>query len=250
MRCDLPVFGLPLLKEEPPPPPPSVSVQKKLHFNGDLSTHLCLRIETLAGGLVDDGCTRRSCRRHIQWPAGEESDDSARGPNTSGCRSQWPWLRSSTTPRTVLSCRRRRRWSSTTSHGDRSQPGQGLGVPEPVREPQLQARVQRHYMEDFGNVCPSCRYSILLCRGWWTECWSSFVSWTCRLPSRLSKYPRCPRRPSRTVLHDPQMAEQLVEVPTVLSYALLQRHGGRRSLQWLVAAFCGTERRHSSSCSW
>ena len=54
----------------------------------------------------------------------------------------------------------------------------------------------------------------------------------------------CPSRSSRTFLSEPQRAEQLVEVPTVLSYSLLQErnaqqivdipvphHGGARSLQ-------------------
>ena len=126
-------------------------------------------------------------------PAGEGSDDSARRPNTSGCRSLWPWLRSSPTLRTVLSCRRRRRWCSTTPYGDRSHPEQGL-----ARSTSLWAT--RACWSRLGSLscrlgcsgttwrtqvtsAPSCRYSLFLCRRWWTQCWSSFDSWSFRLPS-------------------------------------------------------------------
>ena len=52
------------------------------------------------------------------------------------------------------------------------------------------------------------------------------------LPEQVTEVPTIstPSRCSRIVLSAPQMAEQLVEVPTVLSYALLQRLGVGRSL--------------------
>ena len=128
-------------------------------------------------------------------PAGEVSDDSARGPNTSGCRSQWPWLRSSTTPRTVLSW-----WSSTTLHRDRSQPGQG-----PARSTSPWAtRACGSRLGSFscklgwGGTswktwelsAHSCRFSIFLCRRWWTTWRTPCGFWIARLPSKLWKFPR------------------------------------------------------------
>ena len=48
---------------------------------------------------------------------GGGSDDSAHGPNMSGCRSRWHWPRSFTTVR-------KKWWSSTSSHGNRRRPVQ------------------------------------------------------------------------------------------------------------------------------
>ena len=47
----------------------------------------------------------------------------------------------------------------------------------------------------------------------------------------------CPPRAARTVLRAPQMAEQLVDVPTVVSYSSLQQ------------LYCRADRRHSCSGS-
>ena len=61
-------------------------------------------------------------------------------------------------------------------------------------------------------TCRPCRSSMLPCRRWRAQFWISVVPWTCRrVPQRLVE--RC----------FPQMVEQLVEVPTILSYSLLQR---------------------------
>ena len=164
-------------------------------------------------------------------PAGEGSDDSARGPNTNDCRTQWPWLRSSTTPRTELSCRRRRRWSTAPLRGQkpaRAGPGThfSLGdenVPEPVGQPQLQARVQRHYTEDSGNVCPIVQILDLPV----PQMVDTVFFRLLELPvaEQVIEVPMVSSSscPSRADLCEPQMAEQLVAVPTVLSCALLQQ---------------------------
>ena len=74
-----------------------------------------------------------------------------------------------------------------------------------------------------------CRWShwfMRLCRRWWNIWWTFSHLSISMLPSRLSKYPRscCPPRAARTVLRAPQTADQLVEVPTIISYSsLLQR---------------------------
>ena len=46
---------------------------------------------------------------------------------------------------------------------------------------------------------PLCRSSMLLCRRWWTQCWSSSVLWTRRLTSRSLQCPRSPLTVSRGV---------------------------------------------------
>ena len=60
------------------------------------------------------------------------------------------------------------------------------------------------------------RRSMVLCRLWWISWWTCSSSLTrfFLLPSRLST---CPRSSSRTSVREPQLAEQLVEVPTVLT---------------------------------
>ena len=73
----------------------------------------------------------------------------------------------------------------------------------------------------------SSSLSMLLCCRWWTSCRMFTVSSprVCRLlPRRLSMCPRSLSRTSRRELpvREPQLAEQLVEVPTIL-YLLKQR---------------------------
>ena len=73
-----------------------------------------------------------------------------------------------------------------------------------------------------------CRSSLLLCRTWWTQLdvlkilGIQFLV----LPEQVIEVPTISMlsRCSRTVLSAPQMAEQLVEVPTVLSHALKRTH--------------------------
>ena len=76
---------------------------------------------------------------------------------------------------------------------------------------------------------PSCRFSIFLCRKWWTKC-GFFSSHGLAGSSKSSS--SCP---SRAVLKAPQVVEQLVEVPTIVSYS----------------AQCRADRKHPcSACSW
>ena len=88
-----------------------------------------------------------------------------------------------------------------------------------------------------------CSSSMLLCRRWWTQCWSFSVLWTCRLTSRSSQCPGSPLTVSRSVwwsgvslrwwnswLHVPtvlsplRIAEQIVGIPA-------PQRGGDWSLQ-------------------
>ena len=82
------------------------------HTSGELQ-RLCCNFENSSGTRMAGSVVRRRQRmlrsvwRHEQMAI------------------KLPWLKSSTTPRTILSCRRRRRrWSSTTLYGDRRLPGQ------------------------------------------------------------------------------------------------------------------------------
>ena len=76
-----------------------------------------------------------------------------------------------------------------------------------------------------STLCLWSRCFTTLCRRWWNSWWTFSHLSISVLPSRLSKYPRsCPPRAARTVLRGPQTADQLVEVPTIISYSsLLQR---------------------------
>ena len=68
-----------------------------------------------------------------------------------------------------------------------------------------------------------------LCCRWWNSQWMCILSFAfpfLRLPSRLSKCPSLPflvRAVEHAARSEPQLVEQLVEVPTVLSYSLLQQ---------------------------
>ena len=62
----------------------------------------------------------------------------------------------------------------------------GVSVPEPVGEAQLQARVQRHTVEQRIEHTPYVQI-----RRWRTSCWLCSGPSTARLPSRLSKCPSC-----------------------------------------------------------
>ena len=131
-----------------------------------------------------------------------------------------------------------------------------VSVPELVGEPQLQARVQRHTMEQRIEHSPYVQildapvpqvadYVLDVFRA----LDSSIAEQVIEVP-KLS-YSSCR---SHSPCLEPQMAEQLVEVPRVLPYALLQQRnveqivgipvphrGGSRSLQ-------GS--RHASSPGW
>ena len=67
---------------------------------------------------------------------------------------------------------------------------------------------------------PWCRSSTYLCRRWWTNWCSS--SPTPRSPSKVIAVPKISQDsiPQRLLLSEPQLAEQLVEVPTVVSHVL------------------------------
>ena len=96
--------------------------------------------------------------------------------------------------------------------------------PLPLVEVRPQGRVQRHTVNTSSTSCPSCRSSMLRCRRGKTSWWRSSGNSICRFPSRLSKCPRSHLHP--VVLAGAgslvqQTAEQLVEVPTIVSVSSL-----------------------------
>ena len=79
---------------------------------------------------------------------------------------------------------------------------------------------------------------MFLCRRWITKWWRVCRQLAVRIPEQVIEVPKISspsRHCRRRVRFAEQTAEQLVEVPTIISYSsLLQRN-------------CGAERRHSSS---
>ena len=153
--------------------------------------------------------------------SGGGSDGSAPRCGMRGCPSLWPLPRSCTIP-----------------HEDRGWPGPGIPSrcssvftkksPAGGRLPAWQSR-RGHRSGSRGTpwstsltscvLLPWCRSSMLLCRRRWNSWWTSSVSSIrCVLfPNRLSK---CRRS---CFCRDTQLVEQLVEVPTLVSYSALQR---------------------------
>ena len=108
-------------------------------------------------------------------------------------------------------------------------------VPERVGEPQLQARVQRHVMEDLGTVCPFVQILDAPVVQLVGNVADALRILDRPIAEQVIEVPTisCSSCPSRSPIPVPQSAEQLVEVPTVLS------------------PFHGADRRHSSSAgSW
>ena len=169
------------------------------------------------------------------------------GKSSSRCKCSWP------------------RMNTTPPHGDRAGPGAGREARDVLhgRVPDAPSpSVPGHpvWVSRGGHRSASCRCSrfwIFLCRKWWNSCRMSCVSSTrfFLFPSRLSK---CPRSCSMTSLcappmRDTQLVEQLVEVPTIISYSSLRRtteqhvdipvprRGGRQpGLQGLLAGQSST----------
>ena len=97
------------------------------------------------------------------------------------------------------------------------------GRPAPLLEVVPQDRVQQRTAEQIVDPVPLVPLLMTLCRRWWNSWWTFSHLSTSLFPSRLSKI-ECPPRAARAVLRAPQTADQLVEVPTIISYSsLLQR---------------------------
>ena len=76
-------------------------------------------------------------------------------------------------------------------------------------------------------VVPRCKFSLHLCRRWWNSCWTSCAFFDTLLPvcEQVIEVPKILLDDVlvRIAVHDTQLAEQLVEVPTIVSFSSLQR---------------------------
>ena len=116
-----------------------------------------------------------------------------------------------------------------------------VGVrPEVLAEPRLQERVQRHTMEHIVDfVCCAPMVQILDAPEPQTvEQLPDVLRFFDRLstvPEQVIEVPKIPPEdvPMRAVLRDPQLAEQLVQVPTIISYPRCSGLAARRpSSSW------------------
>ena len=88
-----------------------------------------------------------------------------------------------------------------------------------------QVRVERHFMEDMGNVCPFVRILYLPVPQTVDNVTDALRFLDLRVAEQVIDVPMMSSSscPSLAVLLEPRMAEQLVDVPTVLSVAVLQQ---------------------------
>ena len=159
------------------------------------------------------------------------SDSSAHFFAMSGWRSQWPLPSLSTT---AHSARRRQgpeerheMHYTATFRKRLSQGGRPPCLGEP-REPQDKGQGTRFSSAPWSSLpttWPWSRFWPVLCRRWLDQLVAVLARYDTPIREQVIEVPRvlCPPRFSRTVLRTPQEVEQLVEVPTVLSYALLQQ---------------------------
>ena len=95
----------------------------------------------------------------------------------------------------------------------------GVSVPEPAGEPQLQARVQRHTMEQRIEHTPYVQILDAPVPQKVEQLVDFFKDLDSHVPVQVIEVPKISQDiiPQRSVDLVPQMAEQLVEVPTVLT---------------------------------
>ena len=98
-------------------------------------------------------------------------------------------------------------------------------MPEPVGEPQLQARFQRHTVEQRIEHTPYVQILDAPVPQVADFMLDLFRALDSSIAEQVIEVPKlsCSSCPSRSPCLEPQMAEQLVDVPTVLSYAVLQQ---------------------------
>ena len=158
-------------------------------------------------------------------------------------RPHWPLPRTRTTQlygdRRRQGPVRRGTGTSTTRYGDRSPlfPSPVLfqsleeepGGSRPALLPEVAGWQATGSAARRGASCglaPLVQNSRCSCaRRWWTARWISFVSWILPVTEQVVEVPKVSSSscPLGAVLHEPQLVEQLVEVPTVLSVAELQQ---------------------------
>ena len=97
--------------------------------------------------------------------------------------------------------------------------GRRPGVLEEPVPPVVVDRVQRHYMEDLGTVCPYVQILDLPVPQMEDNVADALRILDFPIAEQVIEVPviSCSPCPSRSPIPEPQSAEQLVEVPTVLS---------------------------------
>ena len=95
----------------------------------------------------------------------------------------------------------------------------GVIVPEPVAEPQLHARVQRHTVEQRSEHTPYVQILDAPVPQVVDFVLDVFRALDSSIAEQVIEVPKlsCSSCPSRSPCLEPQMAEQMVEVPAVLS---------------------------------
>ena len=101
--------------------------------------------------------------------------------------------------------------------------GRRPGVLEEPVPPVVVDRVQRHYMEDLGTVCPYVQILDLPVPQMVDNVTDTLRILDHPIAEQVIEVPKinCSPCPSRSVVPMPQSAEQLVEVPTIISYSSL-----------------------------
>ena len=101
--------------------------------------------------------------------------------------------------------------------------GRRPGVLEEPVPPVVVDRVQRHYMEDLGTVCPYVQILHLSVPQMVDNVTDTLRILDHPIAEQVIEVPKiyCSPCPSRSVVPVPQSAEQLVEVPTTISYSSL-----------------------------
>ena len=122
----------------------------------------------------------------------------------------------------------------------RKTPPQG-GRPAPLPEVAgWQGRLERHVMEDLGSICPSVQIlavPVLQVVEQPEEVDSFFRNFVPAVAEQVIEVPKLALlvcAVQRAALPEPQLVEQLVEVPTVLSYSLLQQRTAEQTIDSAV----------------
>ena len=131
------------------------------------------------------------------------------------------------------------------------EPGGGRPVPLP-EVAGWQVRLERHVMEDLGSVCPFVQILDLPVPQLVFNVADALRILDLPVAEQVIEVPKisCSPCPSRSLIPEPQSAEQLVEVPTVLSprahrgadrcaFQVPRGRGKRRAFN-SVLSFCGT----------
>ena len=92
--------------------------------------------------------------------------------------------------------------------------------------------LQRHTVEQLAGVAPMVQFREAQVPQMVDQLMDAFRSLDSPMAEQVIAIPKisCPSRAARTVLIGPQLAEQLVEVPTALSYSLLQQRTAKQNV--------------------